>query len=180
MCSAPRPPEAVAIAAVLRRKTGDMSVVKNQHGHRAPPPGRGRKRLSLAPGKAAMVGARSRRAALPRRSGAAELSDAWHGLDTRKIPDAIRQEMPGLGLRRALLSSPWPLPARGGPKMNWLVRHIDWALVGVAVSLSVVWIGDYMMHPHVEPLPMAVINDGYVPPKAPLPRPFIPGSPTFS
>jgi hypothetical protein len=64
--------------------------------------------------------------------------------------------------------------------MSWLLRHIDWALVGVALGLSAVWISGYIMHPLTERPAMAVIDDGYVPPRVPLPRPFIPAPPTFS
>jgi hypothetical protein len=39
----------------------------------------------------------------------------------------------------------------------------------------IVWICADMMHPHSEPPPMAVINEGYVPPRAPCRGPSCPG-----
>ena len=64
--------------------------------------------------------------------------------------------------------------------MNWLVRHIDWVIVGVALVLSAMWIGDYILHPLVGRPAMAIIDDHYVPPRAPVPRPSIPKPSTLS
>jgi hypothetical protein len=58
--------------------------------------------------------------------------------------------------------------------MNWLVHHFDWILVGFALVLSAVWISNYIAHPLTELPTMPVINDNYVPPRVPLPRPSIP------
>jgi hypothetical protein len=52
--------------------------------------------------------------------------------------------------------------------MNWLVRHIDSVLLGVAVVLSAVWVS--IVHPLTERQPMVIINDQYVPPKVLLPQ----------
>jgi hypothetical protein len=64
--------------------------------------------------------------------------------------------------------------------MHWLVRHIDWALLGVALILSAMWMSKYIMHPLTERPAMIIINDHYVPPRVPLPRPSIPAPSTFS
>ena len=64
--------------------------------------------------------------------------------------------------------------------MSWLLRHIDCVLVGVALGLSAVWISGYIVHPLTQRPPLAVINDGYVSPRAPLARPFIPRPPMLS
>lgn len=63
--------------------------------------------------------------------------------------------------------------------MNWLVHHIDWALVGAALILSAVWASNRFVHPLTERPPMVIINDHYVPPKAPLPG-SVPKSSTLS
>jgi hypothetical protein len=55
--------------------------------------------------------------------------------------------------------------------MNWLVRHIDWAVVSVALILSLVWIGDYISHPLIGEPPVTIVNGHYVPPGAPASRP---------
>jgi hypothetical protein len=55
--------------------------------------------------------------------------------------------------------------------MNWLVRHIDWAVVSVALVLSVVWIGDCILHPLIDKPPMVIVNGHHVPPGAPASQP---------
>jgi hypothetical protein len=64
--------------------------------------------------------------------------------------------------------------------MYWLVRHIDWAVIGVAFVLSAMWIGNYIRHPLTERPAMVIINDHYVPPRAPSLGPSIPAPSTFS
>jgi hypothetical protein len=54
--------------------------------------------------------------------------------------------------------------------MNWLVRHIDWVLLCVAVVLSAVWVSNCIVDPLTERQPMVIINDQYVPPKVLLPQ----------
>ena len=48
--------------------------------------------------------------------------------------------------------------------MNWLVRHVDWILVGIALILSVMWISNYVVQPLSQPPTVTVVDDHYVPP----------------
>jgi hypothetical protein len=57
--------------------------------------------------------------------------------------------------------------------MSYLIRHLDWALVSIALFLSVVWVIDHIRHPLTEGRPMAIFNDQYIPPRAPSPPPSI-------
>src|SRR5215472_766613 len=70
-----------------------------------------------------------------------------------------------------------PFPTRCGPswgsRMSWLIRHLDRALLSIALILSVLWIADHIRHPLAEGLPMAIIDDKYTPPSAPSPRPSV-------
>ena len=50
--------------------------------------------------------------------------------------------------------------------MSWLIRHLDWLLVGGALILSVVWISDHIRPPLAEGPPVAIVNHHYVPPGA--------------
>jgi hypothetical protein len=47
--------------------------------------------------------------------------------------------------------------------MSWLVRHLDWILVGVALILSVAWISNYIIHPISDSPTAAIVDDHYVP-----------------
>jgi hypothetical protein len=49
--------------------------------------------------------------------------------------------------------------------MSWLLRHLEWVLVGVALILSMMWISNYIVRPLSERTPAAVVDDHYVPPK---------------
>jgi len=48
--------------------------------------------------------------------------------------------------------------------MNWLTRHVDWILVGVALILSVMWISNYVFQPLTAPPTVTWVDDRYVPP----------------
>ena|SRR5215469_13137292 len=47
--------------------------------------------------------------------------------------------------------------------MNWLARHLDRILVGVALILSVAWISNYIIHPISDSATVAIVDDHYVP-----------------
>ena len=57
--------------------------------------------------------------------------------------------------------------------MSWLIRHLDGALLSIALILSVLWIADRIRHPLAEGPPMAIVNDNYTPPSAPSPPPSV-------
>jgi hypothetical protein len=57
--------------------------------------------------------------------------------------------------------------------MSWLIRHLDRALLSIALIFSVLWIADHIRHPLAEGPPMATINDNYTPPSAPSPQPSV-------
>jgi hypothetical protein len=48
--------------------------------------------------------------------------------------------------------------------MNWIARHLDSILVGVALILSVMWIGNYIVQPRAGPPTVSAVDDHYVPP----------------
>jgi hypothetical protein len=57
--------------------------------------------------------------------------------------------------------------------VSWLIRHLDWLLVGGALILSVVWISDHIRHPLVEEPPVAIVNHHHVPPGASSAQPSV-------
>jgi hypothetical protein len=48
--------------------------------------------------------------------------------------------------------------------MNWIARHVDSILVGIALILSVMWISNYIVQPVARPPTITAVDDHYVPP----------------
>ena len=47
--------------------------------------------------------------------------------------------------------------------MNWIARHVDSILVGIALILSVMWISNYIVQPVAGPPTVTAVDDHYVP-----------------
>jgi len=48
--------------------------------------------------------------------------------------------------------------------MNWIARHVDSILVGIALVLSAMWITNYIVQPVTGPPTATAVDDHYVPP----------------
>jgi hypothetical protein len=57
--------------------------------------------------------------------------------------------------------------------MSCLIRHLDRALLSMALILSVLWIAEHIRHPLAEGPPLAIVNDNYAPPSAPSAQPSV-------